>query len=159
SLEAPVGQQILFEESFEPRCPDHFRPLPLRPRSGRRWRQGRLTVYAGCMFAGKTQELLTHYDRLLGASRRVRIVKPRLDQRYALADVVSHDGLRAHSRPVANAEELMILVAGRRRPHAVFIDEAQFLPGLVPVTGAFLAAGIDVVLSALDLSFRGEPWP
>src|SRR5205823_12250400 len=116
---------------------------PAPSRRGRR-RQGRLTVYAGCMFAGKTQELMTHYDRLLGARRRVRMVKPRLDQRYALADVVTHDGVRVRSRPVEGAADLRRLSGGARPPHAVFIDEAQFLPGLAAVVEALLADGIDV---------------
>jgi thymidine kinase len=159
ALARAEGQRRLFEELFEPRCPDHFQPQPLPPGAGPRRRRGRLTVYAGCMFAGKTQELLTHFDRLLGAGRRVRLVKPRIDRRYALADVVTHDGVRARSRPVESAGELAALFRQRRRPHAVFIDEAQFLPGLAEVAAALLDVGIDVVAACLDLNYRGEPWP
>src|SRR5207245_4112179 len=94
-----------------------------------------------------------------GARRRVRMVKPRLDQRYALADVVTHDGVRVHSRPIEGAADLARIFGRGRPPHAVFIDEAQFLPGLAGVVEALLEQGIDVVVSALDLNYRGEPWP
>ncbi len=159
ALAVADGQPLLFEGGYEPRCPDHFLPTPQLPRQGRRRRHGRLTVYAGCMFAGKTQELLTHFDRLLGARRRVRMVKPRLDSRYAVAEVVTHDGVSAVSRPVESAGELLRLFERCRRPHAVFVDEAQFVPGIVEVAESLLSGGIDVVLAGLDLNYRGEPWP
>jgi thymidine kinase len=159
ALADPPTQRLLFEDRFEPRCPDHFRPYPLPRRRGRRQRSGRVTVYAGCMFAGKTQDLLTHYDRLLGGWRRVQMVKPRIDQRYALADVVTHDGVHARSRPLETADDLTRLCERRRRPHAVFVDEAQFLPGILEVAETLVQAGIDVIIAALDLNYRGEPWP
>ena len=46
------------------------------------------------MFSGKSEELIRRLRRAEIAGQRALIVKPRLDNRYDIAHVVSHAGAR-----------------------------------------------------------------
>lgn len=63
-------------------------------------RQGWIEVIAGPMFSGKSEELIRRVKRALIARQRVVVFKPRLDNRYHPAYVVSHDGERVEAIPV-----------------------------------------------------------
>ena len=52
----------------------------------------RLTVVSGCMFAGKTDELIRLVERQEFAGRKVQIFKPKLDNRWGKSEKVrSHN--------------------------------------------------------------------
>ena len=53
--------------------------------------RGRIEVICGCMFSGKTEELIRRLKRATFARQRVEIFKPAIDVRYSAEDVVSHD--------------------------------------------------------------------
>ena len=67
-------------------APDFFRNAP--------GRGGWLEVVCGPMFSGKSEELIRRLRRAEIAGQRALIVKPRLDDRYDIAHVVSHAGAR-----------------------------------------------------------------
>ena len=65
-------------------------------------RGGWLEVVCGPMFSGKSEEMIRRLRRAEIAGQRVILFKPRIDDRYDAADVVSHAGVRLQSRtPVA----------------------------------------------------------
>ena len=104
-----------------------------------------LEVIAGPMFSGKTDELLR---RAAGGV----LVKPHVDDRHDVPEVVAHTGARAPALVVASSAEI---------PAAplVGVDEGQFFDaGLVEVAAALSAGGAHVVVAALDRDFRGEPF-
>jgi thymidine kinase len=76
-------------------------------------RGGWLEVVCGPMFSGKSEELIRRLRRAEIAGQRVLIVKPRIDNRYDIAHVVSHAGARMR---------------------AVAVDDPADIPGLVTVT-------------------------
>jgi thymidine kinase len=95
------------------------------------------------MFSGKTDELLR---RAAGGS----LVKPHVDDRHDVAEIVAHSGARAPARVVRSSAELP---SGA----LVGIDEGQFFDAGLPVAAAALSrAGVHVVVAALDRDFRGE---
>ena len=51
---------------------------------------GWIEVIAGCMFSGKTEELIRRLRRAKIAKQEVRIFKPLIDNRYSSCDIVSH---------------------------------------------------------------------
>ena len=55
------------------------------------YREGYIEVICGCMFAGKTEELIRRLKRAQIAKLNVEIFKPRTDTRYDETAVVSHD--------------------------------------------------------------------
>ena len=121
-------------------------------------REGWLEVICGCMFAGKTEELLRRIRRLEFAKKSVIVFKPKVDDRYSESDVVSHNNTRTKSIAISDSSEIMGHV-NRENPYAVAIDEVQFFDkGSVKVCEEMALWGIRVIVAGLDTDFRGEPF-
>jgi thymidine kinase len=106
-------------------------------------------MIAGPMFSGKTDELLRR------AARGV-LLKPRVDDRHAVPEIVSHSGARAPALVVTGSAEIPAAAGGAA---LVGIDEGQFFDvGLVDVASALSAAGARVLVATLDRDFRAEPF-
>ena len=54
------------------------------------YRPGYVEVISGCMFAGKTEELIRRIKVLEFAKKKVLVFKPAIDNRYSETKVVSH---------------------------------------------------------------------
>ena len=121
------------------------------PRQG-----GWLEVVCGPMFSGKSEEMIRRLRRAEIAGQRVVIFKPRVDDRYDAADVVSHAGVRMRGVPVGSVAELV----GRARGFEVMgIDEVQFFePAVVDAALGLASDGARVVVAGLDQDFRREPF-
>ena len=131
-----------------PRIP---RVIRIPPRSG-----GWLEVVCGPMFSGKSEEMIRRLRRAEIASQRAVIFKPRIDDRYDVADIVSHAGVRMRAVPVTDVAEL---VERARNMEVVGIDEVQFFDR--EVVGAALAladGGARVIVAGLDQDFRRLPF-
>jgi len=118
---------------------------------------GVLEVIAGCMFSGKTLELIRRLDQERYAGASVQVFKPALDDRYDAADVASHRDLRFPATPVADTARLQAVLD----PDAgvIGVDEVQFLdPEIVTLAEAWASAGRHVILAGLDLDFLGRPF-
>jgi len=117
---------------------------------------GWLEVICGPMFSGKSEEMIRRLRRAEIAGQRVVIFKPRIDDRYDAADVVSHAGARMRAVPVAGAAELSARAQGFE---VVGIDEVQFFATQVVAIALDLAhAGTRVVAAGLDQDFRRLPF-
>jgi thymidine kinase len=119
-------------------------------------RGGWIEVICGSMFSGKSEELMRRLRRAQIARQNVAVFKPLLDNRYHATDVVSHDGTRLAARPVDTSSEILRMVDGAE---VVGIDEAQFFdPGVVDVAIRLADEGRRVVVAALDMDFKNEPF-
>ena len=119
-------------------------------------RGGWLEVICGPMFSGKSEEMIRRLRRAEIAGQRVVIFKPRIDDRYDAADVVSHAGARMRGVPVSSVAELQARAQGF---DVVGIDEVQFFEQSVVATALQLAdAGARVVAAGLDQDFRRLPF-
>jgi thymidine kinase len=117
---------------------------------------GWLEVICGPMFSGKSEEMIRRLRRAEIAGRRVVIFKPQLDDRYDVADIVSHAGARMRGVPVASAHELL---ARAQEAEVVGIDEVQFFDDEIVVVALALAdVGVRVVAAGLDQDFRRLPF-
>ena len=117
---------------------------------------GWIEVVCGSMFSGKSEELVRRLRRAQIARQSVAVFKPMLDNRYHATDVVSHDGNRLAARPVDSSREILRLVADAE---VVGIDEAQFFDeGIVDVALHLADSGKRVVIAALDMDFKNEPF-
>ena len=118
---------------------------------------GWIEVIAGGMFSGKSEELIRRLRRARIARQSVQTFKPAIDQRYADAEIVSHDENRIDSTPVGDVAELRRALDPETQ--VVGIDEAQFLgPQLVPLCVELARQGKRVIVAGLDMDFRGEPF-
>jgi thymidine kinase len=120
-------------------------------------RGGWIELICGSMFSGKTEELIRRVRRAEIARQRVQVFKPKLDDRYAVARVASHDGLQFEAEAIEGAAE--ILERLREETNVVAIDEAQFFDWAIADVARMLAdCGLRVIVTGLDLDFRGEPF-
>jgi thymidine kinase len=119
---------------------------------GRGW----IEVITGSMFSGKTEELIRRLKRAKIAKQKVEIFKPRIEIRYSVEEVVSHDANAIHSTPVDSASNILLLA---NQVEVVGIDEAQFFDdGLVGVCNQLANSGTRVIVAGLDMDYRGIPF-
>ena len=117
---------------------------------------GWLEVICGPMFTGKSEEMIRRLRRAEIAGQRVVIFKPRIDDRYDTADVVSHAGRACAPSPSPESRSSSRAAAGH---DVVGIDEAQFFDASVVEAALALAdAGARVVAAGLDQDFRRLPF-
>src|SRR4051812_7457780 len=118
----------------------------------------RLEVVCGCMFSGKSEELIRRLARADIARQRVVAVKPAIDARYEPTAIASHGGRRWPCVPVAGAAEVL-QVAAQHRPDVLGIEEAQFFDdAIVEVVRSLVDDGVRVVCAGLDLDALGRPF-
>lgn len=118
---------------------------------------GWIEVIVGPMFSGKSEELIRRLRRAEIARQRVQIFKPKIDERYAANEIVSHSGLGIPSEAVSKGEDVLALVLPRTE--VVGIDEAQFLGDeLVNVCTKLADTGKRVIVAGLDTDYRGRPF-
>jgi thymidine kinase len=115
---------------------------------------GKLIVNVGSMFSGKSSELQRQGKRYALAGKKVAFFKPKLDDRYAEEAIVTHDGETVPAVPIADGLEILTATAD-----VILIDEVQFFDGsLILAIDELLYAGIDVVVSGLDMDRNGLPF-
>lgn len=120
-------------------------------------KEGWIEVICGPMFAGKTEELLRRITRLDYAKKNYKVFKPMIDNRYADEAVVSHDGRDIEAIPIQHAKDILQHID--HTVEAIGIDEVQFLDEHVIAICEYLANnGVRVIVTGLDLDFRGEPF-
>lgn len=119
---------------------------------------GKLEVICGPMFSGKSEELIRRLRRAMIAKQPVIAFKHALDNQRTIERLASHSGfsLDAH----ATDSPATILAAGMAPDVAVIgIDEVQFfMHEIIPVICTLIDAGKRVIVSGLDLDFRGIPF-
>lgn len=119
---------------------------------------GRIEVITGCMFAGKTEELLRRLRRAEIANADIEIVKPEIDDRYGEETVGTHVGRTWEARIISLDEE------GRDELNSIdsdiiAVDEFNFFDSsFVSVLNELANDGKRVIVSGLDQTYRGEPF-
>ena len=118
---------------------------------------GWIEVITGSMFSGKSEELIRRLRRAQIARQRVQIFKPRVDDRYATDQIVSHSDMKMPSVVVASAREILDQVEDLTE--VVGIDEGQFFDAQLPAACTALAAqGKRVIVAGLDQDYLGRPF-
>ncbi len=117
---------------------------------------GWVHVICGCMFCGKTDEMLRLLRRFAIAGRQVILIKPRLDTRTDRVTVVSRSGAQHQAVTVDHSREIEQRVADA---DIVAIEEGQFFDeGLPEMVERLADGGKQVVVTGLDRDFRGVPF-
>jgi len=124
-----------------------------------------LEAIVGCMFSGKTEELIRRLERVRIAGRKILLFKPTIDDRYDQNAVVTHYGREFAAHRLAPGEEtieaLRAAVGAEALEEAAVIafDEGNFfserLPGLCQ---ELVGMGKRVIVAGLDLTFAEEPF-
>jgi thymidine kinase len=118
---------------------------------------GKIEVITGCMFSGKSEELIRRLKRARIAKLQVQVFKPSIDTRYSNIEVVSHTGERIQAEAVSNSMDILNGLSDNI--DVVGVDEAQFYDmGIIDIVREMSRKGIRVIIAGLDMDFRGEPF-
>src|SRR4051794_21754801 len=121
-------------------------------------RAGTLHVITGCMFSGKTEELLRQLRRATVGGRSVTLVRPAVDTRTSAEIAESRSGTSFACTTVARAEDILAAIAASPC-EVVAIDEAEmFGDELARVADRLATDGYEVIVSGLDTDFAGRPF-
>ncbi len=147
-------------ERFLPVCRRHHSAEPRALSFQEVWfdePSGSLDVISGCMFSGKTQELIRRLDQAHYAGSTIQAFKPALDDRYAIEAVASHREIRFPAIAVPDVAALRAQLRDDTR--VVGIDEAQFFgPEIVSLAEELADRGVHVIVAGLDLDFLARPF-
>lgn len=121
------------------------------------YKEGWIEVISGCMFAGKTEELIRRIKVLEYAQKKIAVFKPKIDNRYSEDYVVSHAGSSVKSFNISSAYEILAYIDDSY--DVVAIDEVQFFDKeIIKICEYFADQGKRVMVAGLDMDFRGEPF-
>ncbi len=117
---------------------------------------GWIEVIAGCMFSGKTEELIRRLRRAEIAKQKVKIFKPKIDIRYSKNEIVSHSEQSMPSILIESAKEILQY---SEEAQVIGVDEAQFFDlDLVDVCNQLANEGKRVIVAGLDQDYTGKPF-
>lgn len=124
--------------------------------------QSMIHVVAGCMFSGKTEEVIRLIRRAQYADLNTIVFKPKIDTRSSKS-VQSHGETMWPAVNVAEPEEILAVInsadKAAKRCDVVGIDEAQFFDlSIVDVIAQLTERGIKVIVAGLDMDFLGRPF-
>ncbi|KPV49432.1 thymidine kinase [Kouleothrix aurantiaca] len=122
---------------------------------------GRIEVICGCMYSGKTEELIRRLNHVQIARQRLQAFTPRRDTRYAVGNLVSHNGVRIEAQPIDSITEIRDYL--RDDVQVVALDELHFLDDsadtIVETCQALADRGLRVIIAGLDQDYRAAPFP
>ncbi len=120
--------------------------------------RGSLHVITGCMFSGKTEELLRLMRRASVGGRTSLLIRPSVDTRSEETIAESRSGATYACTSVAGASDILAAVAASPC-EVVAIDEAEmFGDDLTAVVDRLAVEGYEVIVSGLDTDFAGRPF-
>lgn len=119
---------------------------------------GWIELICGSMFSGKTEELLRRIRRAEIARRQLQVFKPKIDDRYGLERVASHNGISRSDAVILDSGTALLDFVDRDTD-VIAIDEIQFFDWEIADACQELAdRGMRVIAAGLDQDFRGEPF-
>lgn len=112
--------------------------------------RGKIHLIVGCMYSGKTENLLKEARRRKIADDRCLIVRYAKDNRYSDVGVISHDKrVELDCIPAETPQDIELIIRNNEYD-CCFIDEVQFFQGITEFTVAWAKRGLNVYLAGLD---------
>ena len=117
---------------------------------------GSIEVICGCMFSGKTEELIKRLTVAIKEGLKVEVFSPSIDTRHGEKRLVSHD---LNSLPSTRVENSSAILSLAKDADVVGIDEAQFFDSDLPdVCNQLADNGLRIIVSGLDMDFKRRPF-
>ena len=111
-----------------------------------------LVLIIGCMFSGKTTELISRVERHLAIKRKVLVVNHASDtQRSGQGVIKTHSG-----RSISCCYAGFIKDVDFAEYDIIAINEGQFFPDLEEAVHELLSLKKEVIVSGLDADFKRE---
>ena len=92
---------------------------------------GTIDIIMGCMFSGKSTELIRRVNRYKVLEKQMMIINHSLDNRYGENNIATHSNLKIDCICVSELESVKEkFKAAYENCHILIIEEAQFFKGL-----------------------------
>ncbi len=112
-----------------------------------------IQVITGCMFAGKTTELL---NRLKKTNKNYLLIKPKIDTRNINNSIETHDGVQKKAITVSKVSDVFSEIDNIQ---LIAIDEAQFFPAsIIEDINYLVSKNIQIVVAGLDKDYLNQPF-
>ena len=102
-------------------------------------KQGWIEVICGCMFSGKTEELIRRVRTALIAKQKVQLFNSKIDTRYGIDSIISHNQNKVAATCVNKSAEILPLIEK-------------------DVCDKLASMGKRVIVAGLDTDYRAEPF-
>jgi thymidine kinase len=113
------------------------------------------------MFSGKTEELIRRLHHVQIARQHLRAFTPRRDTRYAIGNLVSHNGVRIEAHSIDSIRA--VLEQSQDDVQVVALDELHFMDDdpetTLDICQTLADRGKRVIVAGLDQDFRARPFP
>ncbi|MDY2889864.1 MAG: thymidine kinase [Candidatus Caccosoma sp.] len=126
----------------------------------RTYKPGWIEVICGCMFAGKTEEIIKRIKVFEYAKKNVVAIKPTIDNRYSDSMIASHAGnfCKCECVDIHDLKKIEAYI-DNESIDAIFIEEVQFFDiGIVDICERLANSKKRVIVCGLDTNFKGEPF-
>ena len=126
----------------------------------RTYNPGWIEVICGCMFAGKTEELIKRIRVLEYAKKKVVAIKASIDKRYSDEMIASHAGSLIKCLCVDPSDlKTVEALIDDESVDVVVIEEIQFFDkGIVEICERLANAKKRVIVAGLDTDFKNDPF-
>ena len=116
-----------------------------------------LTLIIGCMFSGKTTELLRRVNRHRAVGQRVVVINHSIDNRYNSTGIVTHDNYTVNSIKCNTLKEVDESLVLKEEYDVIAIDEGQFFKDLELYVKLFVEEyGKSVLIAGLTGDYKRE---
>lgn len=121
-------------------------------------RSGKLEMIIGCMFSGKSSELINRIRQHQILGRNMIVINHACDTRYALDAIASHDQVMMKALHMRALKEVWELES-YANVDVIFIEEGQFFEDLYDfVRETVDVHGKHVILCGLDGDYNRKPF-
>ena len=110
-------------------------------------------IYTGPMFGSKTTRLLATVDRYRYQNKKVAAFKPKLDDRYSVGKITTHNGGSIDAHIVVNGDDILNFVkCADQEFDVIAVDEAFMIDSVAAALVDLFKRGMTIVVSSLELS-------
>jgi thymidine kinase len=115
-----------------------------------------IEVILGCMFSGKTTELIRRISRYQAINKPVLCINHSIDTRAKSNSIKTHEG---RSIPALKTNKLIDIVVSveYNNSEVIGIDEAQFFEDLIPFVKHTEKLNKKLIICGLDGDYKREP--
>ena len=118
---------------------------------------GSIEVICGCMFSGKTTELIRRIEVCRHAGQKVQVFNSSRDKRYAPRAIATHDLKSIEAVHVKQAGDILPLLD--KDTEVVALDEVNFFGRDISLAALKIAEmGKRVICCGLDLDYQAVPF-
>jgi thymidine kinase len=120
--------------------------------------EGSIKIIIGCMFSGKTTELLKQYKKYTKLEKKCKIIKYLNDTRYSKTGIATHDLLVQEKDVICCGNKLKDIENLIKDIDVILIDEGQFYEDIVEFADNLANKGKIIIVVALDGTFERKPF-